>query len=159
MDARKICNLCMILNTFISLFLLPLHYCRQATMQPCFILHLRTANWPFHEFRYPAGDEWMPRFFLFTCVAIVLFCWDAAHIKHHFLSFLGEYLLLKISNVPMIMILNSKERKQALLFFSLEITNRASLPSTIFFLPETSTYCHCLHISHVPEMAESAENL
>lgn len=37
------------METFISLFLLPLHYCRQAKIQPCFILHLRTVNCPFHE--------------------------------------------------------------------------------------------------------------
>lgn len=55
--------------------------------------------------------------------------------------------------------LNLKEKKQTLLSFGLEISNSASLPCTVFFLPETSTCCHCLCISHVSEMAESAENL
>ena len=42
------------INPFLSLFLLALHYCRQAKIQLRFILYLRAVNYPFHVFRCPA---------------------------------------------------------------------------------------------------------
>lgn len=48
-------------------------------------------------------------FLFFSYVVIVLFCRDTAHTLHQFLRLPGEYLLLKISDVLLLMMLNLKK--------------------------------------------------